>query len=82
MYLLQPTQTREEAYDDYVLRVMFYYDHAPWLQNSVHDLNETLIQDMFIHNMYNSRSLFQHVQQERASGIEAQKQQYVGENFK
>ena len=81
LYLLQPVQTREEAYDDYVLHVIFYYDHTAWLQNGVHDLNETLIHDMFIHNMYNSRNLFQRVQRERASGTEAQKQQYVGERF-
>ena len=50
---------------------MFYYDHAVWLQNGVHDLNDTLIQDMFILNMYNSRGLFQRVQRERASGTDS-----------
>ena len=62
LYLLKPTQTREEAYDDYVLRVIFYYNHAAWLQNSIHDLDNSLIQDMFIHNMYNSKDLFERVQ--------------------
>ena len=64
LYLLQPTQTREEVYDDYVLQVIFYYDHAAWLQNGIHDLNNSLIQDMFIHNMYNLKGLFVCVQQE------------------
>ena len=77
LYLMQPLQTREEAYDDYVLCVMFYYDHAAWLQDSVHDLNDTLIQDMFILNMYNSRGLFQRVQIERTSGTDTQKDLFL-----
>ena len=36
---------------------------------------------MFIHYMYNFRDLFARVQQERASGTEAQQQQCVGERF-
>ena len=60
---------------------MFYFDHAAWLQNGVHDLNEMLIHDMFIHNIFNSKILFQRVQRERVSGSDAQKQQYVGERF-
>ena len=54
LYLLQPTQYREETFNDYVLRVFFYYDHAAWLQNIVNDLNDTLIQDVFIQKMYDS----------------------------
>ena len=54
LYLLQPTQYREETFDDYVLRVFFYYDHAAWLQNNVNDLNDTLIQDVFIQKIYDS----------------------------
>ena len=72
LHLLQPTQSREEAYDDYVLRVIFYYDHAAWLKNGVHDLNVSLIQDLFIQSMYNLKGLFARVQQEQASGTEAQ----------
>ena len=81
LYLLQPSQYWEETFDDYVLRVFFYYDHAAWLQNHENNLNDSLIQDVFIKNMYDSKGLFAHVQQERASGTEAQQQQYVGNRF-
>ena len=81
LYLLQPTQYREETYDDYVLRVFFFYDHAAWLQNGVHDLNDPLIQDVSIQSMYDSKGLFARVQREQASGTEAQQQQYVGNRF-
>ena len=81
LYLLQPSQHREESFDDFVLRMFFYYDHCAWLQNHVNDLNDTLIQDVFIHRMYDSRGLFERVQQERASGTEAQKLQFVGDRF-
>ena len=54
LYLIQPSQYWEEAFDDYVLRVFFYFDYAAWLQNNVNDLNDTLIQDVFIQNMYDS----------------------------
>lgn len=59
IYLIQPVQIQEESYDDYVLRVMFYFDYSVWLQNGVNNLNETLIQDMFITNMHNSKIIYQ-----------------------
>ena len=64
-----------------MLQVFFYYDHSAWLQNDVHDLNLSLIQDLFIQNMYNLKGLFARVQRERASSTEAQQLQYVGERF-
>ena len=55
------------------MMTMFYgcSDHSAWLQNGVNDLNDPLIQDVFIQSMYDSKGLFARVQQERASGTQA-----------
>ena len=71
--MVQPVQMHNESYDNYILRVLFYFDHCAWLENGVKNLNDTLVQDKFISNIFNSRILYNHVQQERTLDNVAQK---------
>ena len=48
----------DKFYDNYVLCVLFYFDHCAWLGNGVNNLNEMLVQDNFIKNIFNSKVLY------------------------